>query len=185
MTNDTSENMDMIRTAHKRDTDSIRNLAQQSWIATYSDYLGEEAVRDYVTRSDFYASAELHARIEEENGVVLVADDEEDGVVGYTYLTWDTDPDYIDSNEADLRHIYLHPDYFGCGLGSHLLEAGIEQLPEQIHRLKVLFHPKNDDARGFYEVKEFTKIGLLDLDPTKVGMPSSNVDSPEMYVRDL
>ncbi|WP_394327478.1 hypothetical protein [Haladaptatus sp. W1] len=75
--------------------------------------------------------------------------------------------------------------YNSRGLGSHLLEEGIGQLPEQIHRLKVLFHPKNDHARRFYEAREFTKIGLLDLDPTKVGMPSSNVDPPEMYVRDL
>ncbi|WP_157572966.1 GNAT family N-acetyltransferase [Halogranum rubrum] len=175
----------MIRTARKGDAESIRKLAQQSWISTYSPYLGEDVVREFVARSDFYSPGELHARMEEETGIVLVAEDQEDGVIGYTYLNWDSEADYINPDEADLRHIYLHPGHYGRGLGTRLLEAGIEQLPDRIHRLKVLFHPKNDGAREFYEAKGFTKVGLLDLDPTKVGMPSSNVDPPEMYVRDL
>lgn len=175
----------MIRTARVAEVDEIRSLAQQSWIATYSEYLGEDTVRDFVARDEFYAPGELRTRIQEDNGIVLVAEDEEDGVVGYSYLNWNVESDYIDADEADLRHIYLHPDHYGRGLGSRLLEAGTDRLPEHLRRLKALFHPKNDDARAFYEAKGFSEVGLLDLDPTEVGMPSSNVDPPEMYVRDI
>ncbi|WP_435158808.1 GNAT family N-acetyltransferase [Haladaptatus sp. DFWS20] len=176
----------MIRNAREDDFPGIRTTVQESWIATYSDYLGTDTVRTHVTSNEFYHSEELKERLADSEGVVLVADDDAAGIIGYLYLTWDTTASsYLDANEADLRHIYLHPDYYGEGIGTRLLERGLKALPESIDRVKVLFHPKNDGARAFYAAKNFESSGLLDLDPSKVGMPSSNVDPPEMYVRDL
>ncbi|WP_266080600.1 GNAT family N-acetyltransferase [Haladaptatus caseinilyticus] len=176
----------MIRNAREDDFPGIRTTVQESWIATYSDYLGTDTVRDHVTSSEFYHSEKLNERLTDDEGVVLVVDDDAAGIIGYLYITWNTtDSPYLSANEADLRHIYLHPDHHGEGVGTKLLERGLKALPESIDRVKVLFHPKNDDARAFYAAKKFERDGLLDLDPSKVGMPSSNVDPPEMYVRDL
>lgn len=173
----------MIRLADEGDTTPIREIVQRSWIETYSASLGSDTVREHVADEEFYSPEDLRSRMQNENGVVLVA--EENTIVGYAFLSWDSEIEYLDADEADLRHIYLDPDHSGQGWGSRLLAAGIEQLPKRTRRLKVLFHPKNDGARAFYEAKGFRRVGLLDLDPSEVGMPSSNVDPPEMYVRDL
>ncbi|MCH7661325.1 MAG: hypothetical protein IH933_12350, partial [Euryarchaeota archaeon] len=103
----------MIRTAGEKDIERIRTVVQRSWMETYADSLGADTVRDHVTDEEFYTPTELRNRLRDTDGVVLVAETDEAGIVGYTYLSWNSNAGYIDEHEADLRHIYLHPDHYG------------------------------------------------------------------------
>lgn len=65
-------------------------------------------------------------------------------------------PDFVGSHvtdgEAQLRTLYVQPDHWGRGIGTRLLEVGIE-------RLKLETFVDNEAGRSCYEARGFTRIG--------------------------
>lgn len=96
---------------------------------------------------------------------VLVAD--LDGRVrGYAYFRWDDTKEFVGPEEAGLKEIYVHPDHWGDGIGTALLERGLNLLPEDATALKLEVLAANDRGRGFYEARGFKRVGTSE---TQIG----------------
>lgn len=64
----------------------------------------------------------------------------------------------VDEDEAQLRAVYLHPNYWGHGIGTEMFEKGLEEIPKSIKVLKVESLEENDIGRGFYRKLGFEKM---------------------------
>ena len=158
-----------IRDATDDDHDAIREVARDTWHATY-DELDAETIDETV--AEWYADDELDAAIEgwyADGGLALELDAletdflvaEVDGaVVGFTH-------GIVQGEEGDVLRMYVHPDYQGEGIGSALHERLVERLEDaDVERIRALDLASNDAAREFYEKHGFeeTDEGTVRID---------------------
>ena len=158
-----------IRDATDDDHDAIREVARETWHATY-DELDAETIDETV--AEWYADDELDAAIEgwyADGGLALELDAletdflvaEVDGeVVGFTH-------GIVQGDEGDVLRMYVHPDYQGEGIGSALHERLAERLEDaDVERIRALDLASNDAAREFYEKHGFeeTDEGTVRID---------------------
>ena len=61
--------------------------------------------------------------------------------------------------------LYVHPRYRGYGLGPRLLQALVEQLPDDADRLYIEHFVSNERAGAFYEREGFT-VDRIEPSPT-------------------
>lgn len=98
--------------------------------------------------------------IEENREGVLVA--VLDGAVrGFVDIRWgdaETKP-FVGEGEADLKAIYVEPEYWGEGVGTELLERGLDLLPGPVGTVRLDVFAANESARGFYESRGFERTG--------------------------
>ncbi|WP_341850627.1 GNAT family N-acetyltransferase [Natronococcus wangiae] len=61
-----------------------------------------------------------------------------DGTVrGYSYFRWGEETkSFVGEDEAGLKEIYVDPDYWGEGIGTALLERGLDGLPDGVERVR-------------------------------------------------
>lgn len=82
----------------------------------------------------------------------------------------------LDSRRVELRRMYLHPAFWGEGLGSRLLQALVEWARGAgFERMELETDPRFDRSIGFYERK-----GFLRLPP-----PDGDWDGPLLYFKEL
>lgn len=99
-------------------------------------------------------------RIDEDRGQFFVAIKEETGhVLGYAYVRWSETKAFVEEGEAGLKEIYVHPEHWGEGVGTALLEESIDCLPEEITALKLEVFAGNERGRAFYEARGFEQVG--------------------------
>jgi ribosomal protein S18 acetylase RimI-like enzyme len=128
----------------------IRRVASASWHAIYDDILGEETVTELLEEG--YSVDVLERMIELDDIGLFVAD--ADGDVVGTASCGMTDPHGI--GDLDL---YIHPDYWGEGIGTQLLERGKEHLRElSIRTVRDEVLVENDIGNAFYE-QHFEHVG--------------------------
>lgn len=74
--------------------------------------------------------------VREPENVFLVAVDGVGTIRGYAHLRWgpQTKP-FVDPDDAGLKELYVDPDAWGTGIGTTLLNAGIDRLPPDLHDL--------------------------------------------------
>lgn len=76
-------------------------------------------------------------------------------VRGYILVRWaDTKP-FVDPSDAGLKEVYVHPDWWGGGLGTELLGAAVEAVPTDVAGLSLETLADNDIGRSFYESRGF------------------------------
>lgn len=92
---------------------------------------------------------------------VFVAEDDVGAVRGYAVFRWGATEteDPVGAGEAELKELYVDPDYWGQGYGSALLEAGIDQLPADRDALTLEVLVGNDIGINFYESRGFEPAG--------------------------
>jgi GNAT superfamily N-acetyltransferase len=108
------------------------------------------------------AAAVYGEHADEEATRYLVAESEDGSVVGYAlFVRGEGTKDFVDpdANEAELRALYVAPERWGEGIGTRLLEAGIEDLPASAERLKLETFAANDRGRTFYRARGFEAVG--------------------------
>lgn len=107
--------------------------------ASFSNPWNPHAFRSLVTRDEV---------------VVLVAEDPEDGVVGYAVSWWVLD-------EAELANIAVREDHRGSGVGSALLDRVLDEMrAREVDRVFLEVRMSNQRAHGLYLKRGFTQIGL-------------------------
>ena len=158
-----------IRDATDDDHDAIREVARDTWHATY-DELDAEMIDETV--AEWYADDELESAIEgwyADGGLAIELDAleteflvaEVDGeVVGFTH-------GIVQGEEGDVLRMYVHPDHQGEGIGSALHERLCDRLEEaEIERIRALDLASNDAARAFYQSHGFeeTDEGTVRID---------------------
>lgn len=140
----------------------VRAVARESWHAAYDPIIGPETVQEHV--DEWYSVAELEASIAEaadrEDAVFLVAIDDSDAVVGFAQAG----PHPERPDVAALYRIYVHPDWWGEGIGTALLERLERVLADAFDRLWLAVLADNEVGVSFYESTGFERVGRQDSD---------------------
>lgn len=143
------------------DATAIREIARESWHAAYDPILGNETVTE--TIDQWYAVDDLEASIVEararEDAVFLIAE-VADEPVGFAHAGPHRDRPSV----ASLNRIYVHPDWWGEGIGSALLARVEDSLRTEYNRLYLAVLADNDVGVSFYESAGFERIGTQDSD---------------------
>ncbi|MGH3087151.1 MAG: GNAT family N-acetyltransferase [Rubrobacteraceae bacterium] len=153
-----------IREMTDRDLPGVREVARETWPATYAGIIPEDVQKQFVER--VYSDDLLSWR--GERGVFLVA---EDGgvIVGFA----DFNKPFEDDRVVSLAAIYILPAEQRRGIGSELLREGIRRFPDA-NKLVVRFERGNLAARRFYERHGFEEVGQFEED--FLGHPSRMVE---------
>lgn len=147
--------------ADVREANRVNALA---WRAAYDGVLPEEVLEGRDPDPADERVRELYEQWREDRDGILVA--EEDGTVrGYAYFRWGegTKP-FVGDDEAGLKELYVHPDHWGRGVGTRLLERGLEVLPGDVERLRLETLSENERARRFYEARGFEPTGTTGVE---------------------
>ena len=136
-----------VRTATAEDLAAVGAVARDAWYAAYGGFLEPQSVEAGLAQAyheDVLATAVEHDAIE-----FLVA--ELDGeVVGFASAerTW--------ADEVELHTLYVHPDRWGEGVGSALLET-VEAWAtgKDVDRVVAAVFDDNAVGRGFLEARGF------------------------------
>lgn len=103
-----------IRDATHADVADIRAVADATWRATYDDVFAPATID--AAMDEWYDPDAVHEHVARDDVTYLVATHDE-GVVGYA-----SGGPAEDDATATLGAIYVHPDHWGDGVGSTLLE---------------------------------------------------------------
>lgn len=133
-----------IREMVIEDIQKVRDVAEKSWASTYEDIIPSEIQKDFLKGA--YSDQMLARRIEFSN--VFVAE-QDNKLVGFANFS------QVDiQGQAILSAIYIYENYQGKGIGSALLQAGIDQL-RYVSKIFVDVEKDNDIGKTFYEAKGF------------------------------
>ncbi|MFC5278315.1 GNAT family N-acetyltransferase [Halorubrum rubrum] len=86
-----------------------------------------------------------------------------DGTVrGFVDVRWgdDNTKPFVGIGEAGLKAIYVHPDRWGEGIGTALLERGLDALPTDIDAIRLDAFADNESGARFYESRGFERAGV-------------------------
>lgn len=132
--------------------DVIADVARASWHAAYDDLLGPDTVDDTV--DEWYDEQELLDGIG--GSCFLVAETED--VIGFAHAAELADNPTV----AELYRLYVHPEYWGNGVGSKLLARVEAVLRERgVERLQTVVIGANDVGRSFYDEHGFERVKEL------------------------
>lgn len=146
-----------IRHGRPGDVSDIRDVAERSWETDYPAILNRENVEDIV--NDWYAEDQIRAELENEDSVVVVAE-EGGSVVGFAHGIWARRTGHI------LR-VYVNPDHRGQGIGQELLATVRDSLLNRgSDRIQAMVLAENEAGNAFYRNAGFEKI---DEDETIIG----------------
>jgi len=146
---------------HLDDREDVRELARAhglAWRRAYDGILPNDAIEEVPVELEGDGLERWYEHYAAHDDRVLVAD--VDGTVrGYAFFRWEETKPFVGPDEAGLKEIYVHPDYWGQGIGSVLLERGLELLPPDVEALKLEVLAGNDLGRSFYEARGFERVG--------------------------
>lgn len=102
-----------IRPAERDDAAAIRAVAEAAWYAAYAGFVDTDTIRQGIEQG--YAAERIVDTMDREDQVFLVAEAEGE-VVGFAAAeqTW--------ADEATLQLLFVHPDRWGEGIGTALLD---------------------------------------------------------------
>lgn len=135
-----------IRKAYPTDAFTLIQVNDVAWKQEYYDFLPNGIMNEMENTVD---ERVLHLRDQiEENNRVLVAVDE-GKVVGFAFYA--KAPSNIYSNSAEIRAIYVLPEYQRQGVGSQLFDAVLLELNKLRYRSFIVYCPSDSSSCGFFE----------------------------------
>ncbi|MFC7227163.1 GNAT family N-acetyltransferase [Salinirubellus salinus] len=150
-----------VRSARPEDAARVATVSRTSCEAVYEGMLADEALLEAVRDPAF--PAELRTWLERLPlpGVAYLLAERDDEVVGFAQYLWspaNTEP-FVGEDEALLHSLYAHPDHWGTGVGTVLVDAGRERLPDDRRTLRLGVLKPNEVGVGFYESYGFERTG--------------------------
>lgn len=145
------------------DRDDIRGILTvhaHAWQAAYDEILPRAAIDRAVDPDpDKDHIEDRYDTLWPDRDGVFIAERDET-VVGYAYFRWgsDTKP-FVGPDEAGLKEIYVHPAHWGSGIGTALLDRGIDRLPGRMTALKLEAFADNEIGSAFYDARGFERTG--------------------------
>ena len=85
---------------------------------------------------------------------------------------------FVGPDEAGLKAIYVHPDWWGEGIGTALLEYGLDALPDHVATVRLEAFADNDVGARFYEARGFDRVETDDTEIAGETYPTA------IYARD-
>jgi ribosomal protein S18 acetylase RimI-like enzyme len=137
-----------IRPATADDIGAIVDVAEAAWYAAYGGALDPSTVAAAI--AEYYDRELLETAVETDDVAFYVAED--DGVAGFASAeqTW--------ADEVELHTIYVHPDRWGEGIGSALLDRTVAWAREQnVDRIACGVLADNAVGVGFFEANGFER----------------------------
>ncbi|WP_255195302.1 GNAT family N-acetyltransferase [Halorarius litoreus] len=138
-----------VREGRPEHTDAVCEIAVASWHAAYDDILGADTVAERV--AEWYDPAVVRDYFDDPDVSVYVAGDP---IVGYAFCRH-----YPAENRLHLTAIYVHPERWGEGVGSALIER-VEREARALgaDRVDLVVLAENDVGRGFYERHGYQQV---------------------------
>lgn len=151
-----------VRPAEPEDAAAVRSVAEAAWWATYAGIIEPDTIRDAI--DDLYAEPFLREVIADRDDVLFLvaerrtdADESEDvPVLGFTTAqqTW--------ADEVQVHTLYVHPDHWGEGTGTALLDAVEESArAADVDRLRCELLQDNHVGRSFLEARGFERVDAV------------------------
>lgn len=135
------------------------------WRDAYADILTPDVLNDLdIPEGEALRERYVDARRTGQQFLVTVDSDSGDStsgdpaVIGFAQFVLDSDlsKPFVGDDEAGLRALYVAPDRQGEGIGTRLLDAGLDRLPADTDAVVLETFRDNDAARGFYESRGFS-----------------------------
>ena len=150
-----------VREATPADAPAVQAVARESWHAAHDHVLGRDRVTE--TLEEWYGLADLEETItesRERSDAVFFVAEESGEIVGFAQ----GGPHAEEPSTASLYRIYIHPDRWGEGIGTDLLEALEDVLAVEFDRLWLAVLAGNDVGVSFYESQGFERVGVQESD---------------------
>lgn len=150
---------------HLRDRDDVRavlRVHRASWRAAYDDILPERVLDRLSGEPTDEEVAEYFDRVRDRDGFLVA--EREGALVGYAYVRWEETKAFVGPDEAGLKEIYVHPDHWGDGVGTELLERAVDLVPEDATALKLEAFAENEVGARFYEARGFERVGSREVE---------------------
>jgi ribosomal protein S18 acetylase RimI-like enzyme len=142
-----------VRDATPADAAAIETVARASWSDTYRDIFEPDFIERFLAENYSQEALARAARAAAERRDVHFLVAERGGaVVGY--LHFGTGP-----RGPELFRVYAHPDAYGTGVGSALLDELHRRIAGRVARYVLDVHSRNARGRVFYERRGFQVVG--------------------------
>ena len=140
--------MFMIRNALVDDADTIAKVQVDTWRSAYHNIVDSDVLASlsYKQRTEYWSS--IISR-EDRIGIFLVAEEEENGVVGFCVCGLNRDEDTEFASE--LYAIYVLDEHQDHGIGRALFEESRKWARDQRMNSMVVWVLKDNPYRRFYE----------------------------------
>lgn len=135
----------VIRRAHLKDIPEIQNVAKVTWNHTY-DGLIPRLIQDKFI-SSAYSDENMPYRVEKTLLFVAVLNGK---IVGFSNF-------FLRDSQAELGAIYIYPQEHSKGIGTKLLDAGINEL-DRVSNIFVEVEVGNKVGEDFYISKGFDLV---------------------------
>jgi GNAT superfamily N-acetyltransferase len=137
-------------------------VTRRAWRAAYDHVLPGD-VLDGMDLPDQAALAARRDDVRETPGAHLVAVAEEppeaavEGVVGFAYVLWPPADRaaFVPDGDAELHALYVDPSRWGEGVGTRLLRAALDRVPDGPAACWLQTFAANERGRRFYEARGF------------------------------
>ncbi|MEK4304473.1 MULTISPECIES: GNAT family N-acetyltransferase [Oceanobacillus] len=140
-----------VRLAEETDIGAVQRIVCQSWHDTYEGIIPRSIQDAFLNKS--YSNQTMLQRIELSSLYVVESDKRIEGFANFSRVS--------EKGISTLYAIYLYPDTQGNGMGTALLEYGIEDLKPAFIQLNVEKENAKGMAfykgRGFKIISEFTE----------------------------
>lgn len=147
-----------VRPARPEEAELVRELGRAAWHAAYDDILGSETVDQRI--DNWWKADDLRSAIANPNHVFLVAETDSE-VVGIVHAG-----PHPNNDHYVVPRLYVHPDDWGQGIGTALLDELVKRVSGEANSLQVVVLEGNDVGVGFYESYGFERVdgapGLAD-----------------------
>lgn len=138
-----------IRAAEPADAPAVERVARASWHAAHDHVVGEDAVEELL--AEWYDRDALADSIARGDAPMFLAVEDGD-VVGFAQGAQTEDG----PADAAVARIYVHPDHWGDGYGTDLLERLFDALRADGHEsVWLAVMADNEVGRSFYDKHGF------------------------------
>ncbi|WP_458206143.1 N-acetyltransferase family protein [Haladaptatus sp. NG-SE-30] len=142
-----------VRKTIPDDSSAVQRVARTSWHAAYDEVLGESRVKEIV--DSWFDPENVVADVNRDERPFFVAERDSE-VVGFVIGIPDEERDAT----FHLYRIYVHPDFWGEGIGTQLLRRFEDEVRNRAaRRMRLSVIEPNEDAIAFYESRGFERVG--------------------------
>jgi ribosomal protein S18 acetylase RimI-like enzyme len=147
-----------VRKATVEDAAAIAFVHVHSWQVAYRGHIPDE----FLDSLNVEERANMWRQLTQDpDKIILVAQDREGNVVGFSALGSSRDAD-ANPNTVEVLAIYVHPEKWQKGIGHALLSASLDQIRNsEFDQVTLWVLEANQRARSFYESFGFVRDGVV------------------------
>jgi len=137
----------VIRKMRQEDTKQVQDVAKTTWNVTYEGIIPTEVQESFL--SSAYNDERMKQRLELST---LYVAEVEGRVVGFANFS-----PVKEDGKVELGAIYLYPEQQGKGIGTALLQKGINEL-DGVNEIYINVEKDNKIGKTFYDAKGFEVV---------------------------